>query len=255
MARRLITAVIVSFLFLASVNARAQENCRVQAEPERIEIGLFYGGREVNVHTDMPPGYDAVIKVSGRGEDLELKKKGKKAGILWMNVGEVNYKAVPSLFIVRSSRPLDKIAARETLERLGIGYDALEAVVTADAGDDARALFGELIKLKEREKLFSVADDGVKINPAGSGASVEASLFFPPKVPRGEYRLEVFGFKEGQGELLGYTTIKLEFAPSTQFIFQMARDHGLIYGILAVVTAIFAGLMTGLIFRGKGGAH
>jgi len=35
----------------------------------------------------------------------------------------------------------------------------------------------------------------------------------------------------------------------------MAKDHGLLYGCLAVIIAITAGLITGFVFGGKGGSH
>jgi ABC-type dipeptide/oligopeptide/nickel transport system permease subunit len=35
----------------------------------------------------------------------------------------------------------------------------------------------------------------------------------------------------------------------------MAFEHSLLYGIMAVVIAVFAGLFMGVIFKDRGGAH
>jgi uncharacterized protein (TIGR02186 family) len=243
-------------LLITAHKAYAQESGSVVIEPDQVQIGLFYGGQEISVRADTPAGYDVVIKLSGMDQDLDLKKKGKRGGVLWMNVGEVEYHQVPALFIINSTRALKDLASEAVLQRLGLDYDALEDQVTSPEEEDARSLYGELIKLKEKEGLFSVQESGIDISPAGSGSQqAAASFFLPPKAPRGEYRVEVFGFKDGNGSLLESGTIKLDFAPSTAFIFNMAKKHGLAYGCLASAIAIIAGLMTGYIFGGKSESH
>jgi hypothetical protein len=89
---------------------------------------------------------------------------------------------------------------------------------------------------------------------AGSPAA-HASFFLPPKAPVGEYAVEVFGFKDGEGFRIGSGSVTLGYAGATAFIVSLAHDHGLLYGCLAVLISILAGLLIGLIFRGKAGAH
>lgn len=255
MDRRLFFAMIGVFLLLTAGNALAEEDMKIIVEPDHVKVGLFYGGREIHVRTDMPAAHDVVIKVSGINKDLELKKKGKKGGVLWMNVGDLSYHDVPSLFIIKSSRPLKKLSSKGKLKQMGIGYDALEAGITSGE-EDKGSFFGELIKLKEKEGIFSVDEKGVELRSLESGRQeANVTLFMPPKAPRGEYQVEVFGFKEGQGSLLGSRTIKLDFTSTTAFISNLANNHGLLYGCLASAIAIIAGLITGFIFGGKVEAH
>ncbi|HUT53331.1 MAG TPA: TIGR02186 family protein [bacterium] len=255
MDRRAIAAVVAPFLCLAALNAHAQGGAGVGVDPALVKIGFFYGGRKVTVRADMPFFDDAVILVTGQRKDLTLQKKGKRAGVLWMNVGEVEYKDVPAIFIIRSSRPLDKIASPEELKRLGLGYDALEDQVTTGADQHARDLYPELIKLKEKEKLFSVRDDGVPVGPIVSPRLDLAYFFLPPKAPRGEYQVKVFAFNDGKGVLAGEGELTLQFSSGVQFIYDMAKNRGLLYGVLAAAIAIVAGLATGFIFGGKGETH
>jgi uncharacterized protein (TIGR02186 family) len=249
------TAALFAALLGLALGAQARAE-GVSVDPALVKIGFFYGGRRIIVRADLAAAADALVLVTGQSKDLTLQKKGKRAGVLWMNVGEVKYQDVPAIFIIRASRPLPMLAPPDELKRLGLGYDALEDQVTAGADQDARGLYPDLLKLKQKEKLFSVSDDGVRmIGSAAAARQVEASFFLPPKAPRGDYRVKVFAFKDGKGALAGEGALTLQFSSGVQFVYDIARNHGLIYGILAAVIAIIAGLATGFIFGGKGETH
>jgi hypothetical protein len=252
----MIVAASAVLLLLASAPARSEAGGGITVEPPLVKIGLFYGGQEVAVRAAVPEGSDVAVRVSGHGHDLTLKRKGKRGGILWMNVGEVTYAGVPSLFIVRSSRPLESMGSHEVLASLGLGYRALESRVVAPGDEPSRAHFGEMVELKEKERLFGVESGDVEFSSLGQGFQ-EASVSFvlPPKVLPGEYEVDVFAFHDGTGRLLGTGTLEVAFSPATAFLSNMARHHGLLYGCLAAVVAILAGLATGWLFGGKGGAH
>jgi uncharacterized protein (TIGR02186 family) len=256
MARPLqITAPILLCLLIATA-AGSEQAAGVTVSPDRIRIGLTYAGQEISIRAAVPDGADLAVRILGAGGDLHLKKKGRKAGILWMNVGEVVYHDIPSLLIVRSSRPLEALASVKSLEEFGLGYEALEARAVDEHDASAHRNFGEMLRLKEKEKLFSASHGGIRLSPLGQGfQEASTSFFLPPKAPPGKYTVDLFSFRNGQGTLIGSGSFSVEFSPSTQFLSQMARDHGLLYGCLAAVIAIFAGLATGFIFGGKGEGH
>jgi hypothetical protein len=212
MPRRPVSTTIVLSLFLPMAAARAGDRSEdVHVEPENIGIGLSYSGRTIRVTASVPACEGIVIRVTGADEPLALKKKGKKCGLLWMNVGEVHYEAVPTLYLLRSSRKLEELATPETLSRLGLGFDALRDRVPVESEDGARDLFGELVKLKERDRLFSSEASGVERSSLGAGNQQASSEFFlPAKTPVGDYTVDVYRFDHGDGSLVGSATVHLE---------------------------------------------
>ena len=256
MARRIVLAASFLLCFWVSSPVFPQQAATVTVAPSRVVIGLFYGGQQVSVRAALPEDCDVVVRVSGSSQDLKLKRKGRQAGILWMNVGEVEYRAVPSLLMVRSSRPLENLCSIKALEELGLGYQALESRAVPTDEPDAKRLFGEMVRLKEREGLYSSKPEGIRFSPLGQGFhEASASFFLPPKAPPGNYSVDVFAFRHGQGTLVGSGSFDLDFSPPTAFISHMARNHGFLYGCLAAIIAILAGLATGFVFGGKGEAH
>jgi uncharacterized protein (TIGR02186 family) len=250
MLHRLASTTITVSLFLSIATARADDRSnRVRVEPDNVSIGIFYSGQKIRVKASAPASRDIVIRVSGPEEPLVLKKKGRKLGLLWMNVGKVRYEAVPTLYLLSSSRKLDEIAAPETLDRLKLGFDALKDRISADSEEGARELFGELVKLKQRDHLFSFQPAGVQLQPLGSGRQeARGEFFLPAKTPVGEYTVDVFDFHAHQGELLGSVKIRVKRTPVVSWIASLAADHGLLYGCVAVALAVLAGLFTGFLF-------
>jgi uncharacterized protein (TIGR02186 family) len=242
-------------LALAETPARAGDTqASVTVTPSDVRIGFFYSGQELEVASRAGRSMDVVLTIRGKDEPLTLKRKGRKFGFLWMNVGEVHYEAVPVLYMLRSSRPLEEVAPLDVLDRLGIGLESLHHAVSEGTG---REVFDELVKLKESDRLYSIEEGGVTVSPAEGGGIAASSLFeLPAKAPVGHYDVDFFGFEGGQGERLGTAGIELGRSRSVSFVTGLLERHGLLYGCMAVTIAVIAGLGTGLIFgMGKGGSH
>jgi uncharacterized protein (TIGR02186 family) len=250
MFQRLASTTTVLLLLVSIAPARADSRSnRVQIEPDNVRIGIFYAGQTIRVKASTPASREIVIRVTGPEQPLALKKKGKKFGVLWMSVGEVHYAAVPAVYLLRSSGKLEEIATPETLDRLKLGFDALRDQIPAGSEDGARELFGELVKLKQKDHLFFSEVAGVQLDPSGSGRQEATGVFFlPAKAPVGDYTVDVFSFQDHQGELIGTAKIHLQRGSVVSSITSLAANHGLLYGCLAVAVAILAGLLTGFIF-------
>jgi len=238
-------------------------NFSIEVNPTEVNVHMFYNGSTIHVAGQLPSGYDAVAVLCVGGErDLVLKKKGKVWGMLWMNVGEMDFKHIPSIYLLTLTGRLADLAPREVLNRLGLGYDPLKEHSAAGPEEaDQRLLFGELIKLEEREGFFSITEGGVKLEPTSDGAvSYSADLQLPARVAPGDYELRVYGFKgtgdTRGGEVLSSSLIRVKQVGFALLVATLARESGLLYGITAVVVAIGVGLFTGFVFGlGSRGGH
>ena len=247
----LLSAVLLAALPAPAVAAPAPEpTVSMKIDPTEIRVGAFYNGATVHVEATIPAGYGAAILCSGERDSIELKKKGKVLGFLWMNVGDVVFEDVPSLYVLSTSIPPADLAPASVLEELGVGYRAIEsrAARSPDRAESERD-FGEFLKLKQSEKLYSYDERGVKLESGPSGTMrVSAECLLPTKAPWGDYEVRLFGFKAGKGELLRTERLRVAPVGVTARLSALARNHGLLYGILAVLIALGVGLLTGLAF-------
>ena len=247
----LVSAVLLAALPAPGVAALGSESIvSMKIDPAEVSVNTFYSGVTVYVEGTIPAGYDAAILCSGEEGSVALKRKGKVLGLLWMSVGDVVFENVPSVYVLSTSGPLSGLAPSPVLEKLGVGYPALESRVVQSSGQTGLDRdFGEFLKLKESENLYSYHEGGVELEPGPSGTMrVSAECLMPTKTPWGEYEVRLFGFKAGIGELLRAERLQVVPVGMTARISNLAQNHGLLYGILAVIIALGVGLLTGLAF-------
>ncbi len=227
-------------------------------EPDVVRVGLFFNGALLHVQGTIPAGYQAAVVCAGKEGRLDLKKRGRVWGLFWMNTGDVVFDHVPSVYLLCTSAPLKELAPAGVLERLGVGVEALEA--RAAAGGSAaggQTTFGELVRLKKDERLWSVVESTLSLKPGGEGRlEAAADLFLPARTPPGEYRIRLLSFRDGEGADVAETATAVRQEGFPAFTSRMAHERGLLYGIVSVVVAIAAGMLTGIVFgRGSRRPH
>jgi uncharacterized protein (TIGR02186 family) len=212
--------------------------------PERVEIGLLYDGFDLAVSADAGPGVDVAVLVTGPLSDLVMREQARRWGLFWVPGGEVTFEDVPSLYILRTTVDVARLAPAEVLEGLGIGYEALRSRLGAPVRDD---LFHELVVLKESEGLYSSAVW------AREGASADRSPFrgvlrIPARAQAQAYSVQLSAFRDGRLVSHGEGPFEVEKAGFVGFVSSLAETHPLAYGLFAVLVAVASGLLVGFFF-------
>ena len=234
---------------------------KVKHEPNLIAIGAFFNGTQLTVSGKIAAENEVVVIVTGKQEDLTLKKKGKALGLLWMNMGDVHFKKVPNLYILYSSKGMMELAASDakTYEQLGIGFESLKNEMEIEAPQAERNdLAGEFLKLKMKQRLYASHQGEISFEQKNDTEKLfNAAVWIPPRISPGEYQVQVTEIHNGiiVDNSMDQLRVKEEGVPS--MISSLAFNHSIFYGFLAVLIAIAAGLAMDFFFgTGKGGgAH
>ena len=236
-----------SLMFSSGALAPPQEGplSHLLVEPSEVRAGMFYSGATFRVTAQVPSGMGISISCVGDEGPLELKRKGKVLGLIWMSVGDVTFEPMPHVYLLASSSELADLADAEAFGAAGVGYEALKG----RAQPDDSALFQEAIRFKESEGLYGIQEGGVALVPAGDGlVRAEAEFVLPAKAPTGEYRILLHGFGPEGAALIAEQQVTVVKTGTAAFISDLALTHGLAYGVFAVVIAIGVGLITGVLF-------
>jgi uncharacterized protein (TIGR02186 family) len=225
---------------------------KMKLEPNVILIGAFYNGDKVSVSGEIPGGAKALLKVSGQQVETALKKKGRALGVLWMNMGTVTFHQIPNVYLVYTGG-LNPGSGNG----LGIGFDHVkrQLKITPDS-EDKDALFDEFLKLKEDEGLYALKENAIRYGAeTGLFKSFACTLSLPSRLPQGTYKVDLFAIKDG--EIIGTDSqeLKVKEIGLPTIISSLAFEHGTLYGVLATLVAIFAGLLMGAPFKGGKGGH
>ncbi len=262
MKKTYITGILTILFFigacLVSAASAAGVPVKLHVEPNAIHIGATYNGIDITVTGEVPDGTDAVIRLMAKGEHIKLKKKGKALGLLWMNMDTIELHDCPSIFMVAVPKSLSPSTeeAKKNWENLALGFKALEKQVEITPEQkDKPAVFKEFIKLKKKEGKYLTYYDSVKYSTAKDVRKFSATLAMPSGIVAGEYRVQAFAVRDGAVAGSAETSIKVSQVGLPAMLSNLAFNHSLLYGIMAVIVAIFAGLITGVLFKGGKGAH
>ena len=195
--------------------------------------------------TDGPGDIIAVIR--GPEREMTVWRKGKIAG-LWVNAESMTYTNVPSFYAVAASRPLDEV--------LSPGVAALYRIGTANLRLQSKPpVTGERVQrfakalVEEQQRAGLVGTETGKIAFLGERL-FRASFAFPANVPTGSYLVEVFLAKD-RDVVSGQTTpLRVEKVGIDAEVSDFARREAAAYGAIAVLTAVVAGWLASLPFRG-----
>jgi len=254
-----IIILVASFMWYPQL-AGSTESVTTKHEPNLIAIGAFFNGTQLSVSGKVAAENEVVVIVSGKQEELTLKKKGKALGLLWMNLGNVHFKKVPNLYLLYSSKGMMELAASEskTWEQLGIGFESLKKQIEIEAPQAERNdLVQEFLKLKQSQGLYASHQGEISFGQKNdTEKSFNAAVRISPQIPTGEYQVQVMEIHNGiiVGSSMDQLKVKEQGIPS--MISSLAFNHSLFYGFLAVFVAVAAGLVMDFFFgTGKGGAH
>ncbi|MGQ9653125.1 MAG: TIGR02186 family protein [Thermodesulfobacteriota bacterium] len=229
--------------------------CSVHLEvvPEVVDIGTFFQGQTVMVSATVPNRAAAVVEILGGSVSERLMHKGRW-GPLWLNRGEVEVSDAPSLYLAASTEPA---LLNNPFDFRAWGYGALSERIQFGGmvSDEDRGWFlREFLRLKEAEGLYGIfPGEAQTADLEGDCAKVTASFFLRSNVRPGRYeiRLSLIDNGEQQRQTSAFMEVQLVGLPA--FLRSLAYDHPLMYGVLAVVLAMMAGLLIGHVFKGREG--
>jgi len=251
-----IAALVLCGLFVWADPSSAELTAK--ANHDHITIGFFYHGGSVSVSGISDPDTDLVIKIVSDDGHESLRKKGKVAGVLWMNVGSLKLDHVPSLYYLRSTRKVEDILSGEERNRNVIGYEALAHHADAQGISDDKEKsrwFEEFIKFKEASQLYGVSSGNI-ITAEKDGKHTYYTLSdWPHQARPGNYTVTVYAVKDHKVVETAESHVLVEQVGMVKSLAGMAKDNAVLYGILSILAALGAGFGVGMVFRKGGGAH
>lgn len=236
---------IATLTFLPTRMAVAQS---VVADLSSREIAITTGftGAELLLFGATEGFGDIVVTVSGPERPEIVRRKERVAGI-WVNGASVTFRTAPAYYRVASSKPLERVTSFDERRRLRIGIDTLpiDTASSKPAGEVAKfktALF------RNKQRLGLYGDDVSPIRIMG-GRLFRTTISFPANVPTGEYMATVYLFNEGKLVSRESTPLTVRKDGIEAKIYSFAHDHAAWYGAIAILLALMAGWLAGVIFR------
>jgi len=243
--RRIVFSLALAAAAFAARPAAAQELI-ADLSNHLIAITSDFTGTELLVFGAMEGGGDVVVVVTGPRDVVVVRKKARVFGI-WINAHSAEFANVPAFYAVASTRPLDEIATPDKLRLHEIGLQGLRVEASADVdAEEHKEFLAALIELKQSNGLFP--DQPQHIDVVGDRL-FRVKIPFPADVPVGSYLVQSFLIRDGEVVLAQTSPLVISKAGFGADIYDFAHEDGELYGILAILGAVMAGLLGNFMFR------
>ncbi|MDE9451058.1 TIGR02186 family protein [Aliiroseovarius sp. Z3] len=244
---------ILMLIVFAALPASA-EKVVAGLSQNRVSITATFVGSEIlifgAVKRDTPPPTDSplqvIVVVEGPAHPVTVRKKDRRFGI-WVNSDSIELAAAPSFYAVATSAPLtETLSILDDLKHVISVERSIRISDTPFTNQDPRDFTRALIRIREKSDLYKLMENSVELQ--------EETLFntriaLPANVTEGDYRTRIYLTRAGTVASQYETVINVQKVGLERWIFNLAHEQPLIYGILSLVIAIAAGWGASALFR------
>jgi uncharacterized protein (TIGR02186 family) len=230
----------------AIVSGLSQNRVSITADFDGSEI-LIYGA----VKRDAPPPegkgpLEVIVTVEGPSTPVAVRRKGRVAGI-WVNNASVRVDSAPSFYAVATTGPLNHILSDTDNLRYGITIErVIRAIGIAAEADKAGEFVLALLRVRTNDGRYRILEGKVELT---EDTLFRTDIVLPSNLTEGEYKVRLFLLRDkrvvaSQERLIGVRKEGLE-----RFVFNLAQEQPLIYGLVSLVLAALAGWGASAAFR------
>lgn len=239
----------ILFLLLAApvkaeeiVLGLSRDQVSITATFEGSEI-LIFGAIKRDAPTRTDGDLGVIVTVAGPDMPVTVRKKERRLGI-WVNTESVDVDVAPTFYAVATNRPLTEILT--FTEDLNTRISTERAIRSVGATVDSAETFTEaLIRIRANQGLYQTLPTGVLVQ--------QESLFqtlipLPANLTEGDYKAEIYLTRGGEIVDLYSTIIPVKKVGLERWLYNLAHENPLLYGLMSLSIAIAAGWGASAIF-------
>ena len=203
-----------------------------------IEHGRFPGKEDEDL--------EVIVAVIGPSSPVTVRKKARVFGI-WANTESVVVDSAPSFYALATTGWLGDILTDEENARVDVTVDHSIHIAAGPRGiQDADAYRAAVIRLKRADGSYFEEIGGVEI----IGRTLfQSTIRLPANLIEGNYAARVFLIRGGAVIDDFQTEIRVRKVGLERWIYNLAHEQSLLYGILSILVALLAGWGASEAFR------
>lgn len=241
---------LFSLLILLASPALAREEIVMGLSHDEVAITATFEGSEILVfgairrEGPVPPGQlGVIVTVSGPDTPLIVRRKERRLGI-WVNVDDVKIDAAPSFYAVATSGPLAKILRpSEDLHNQITLPQVVREVGTNVL--DSRSFSRALIRIRKDNRLYQTLEGQVDLS---RDTLFNTSIAMPANLTEGFYVTRIFLTRDGNVVDSYSTTIPVKKVGLERWLYNLAHENAVLYGLMSLAIAIGAGWLASAAF-------
>lgn len=245
--------ILIAAITLLTTPVLAQEGVVVDLSQNRVEITATFAGSNIFVFgavkrdAPLPEGIgalDVAIVVEGPLETITVRKKSKNLGI-WVNADSIEVHEAPSFFTIATTRPLVEMLDEGDLRDYAIGLDyAVRPQPHTDS--DVESFAEAVIRIRQDDGLYSEREGTVNLT---EDTLFEVDIPLPANLVEGDYKARIYLIRDRNIIADTSVGITVRKAGLEVWLYDLAHNYALVYGLLSLLVALVAGYGASEIFR------
>lgn len=248
MIRALILLILTALPCAAAeeiVAGLSQSSVSITADFIGSEI-LIYGAVKRETAIPKTPKLEVIITVEGPSTEVTVRRKDRRFGI-WLNNATIVVDRAPSFYAINTTGPLESIlSATEDLRHKISIPRAIRAVGISAEATDSPLFLAALQRIRRDNASYALSEGKVNLT---ENTLFRTDVALPANLTEGDYRVRIFLTRGGQVIDVLERGIAVKKEGLERFFFRLAHDQPLIYGLLSLALAVFAGWGASAAFR------
>ncbi len=238
----------------AADNATSGEQVVAGLSQNRVSINATFVGSHIlifgAVKRDAPAPLDTgdlgvVVVVEGPSHPITVRRKEKRYGI-WINTDSVVIEAAPSFYDVATSGPLEQVISPDEDMRYHVTVPQEIRLASAQETGDIDKFVEAVIRIRTRQGLYKVEEGAVNLR---DDTLFDTAVELPSNLTEGDYRARIYLTRGGKVISDYETVITVRKVGLERWIYTLAHEKPLVYGLLSLFIAIAAGWGASTFFR------
>ncbi|MGB0606996.1 MAG: TIGR02186 family protein [Paracoccaceae bacterium] len=246
-------AFILTLLMLLNTAPIAAEEVVLGMSHDEVAITATFDGSEILVFGAIkreskisPVPLQVIVAVSGPSEPLLVRRKERKFGI-WVNTDTVEVDLAPSFYAVATSAPWDQVVTDTEDLRHKISINrAIRSVGAPMHIENAQSFSDAVMRIRKKSGLYQLRENTVAVDQQ---TLFRTSIEMPANLTEGNYKTRIFLTRNGQVLSHFETDIAVRKVGLERFLFTLSRENPLVYGLMSLAIAIFAGWSASAVFQ------
>jgi len=244
----------IALFLLIALPLNAGEEIVADLSQNRVGISATFNGSDIlifgAVSRDAPAPEDSplqvVISVSGPLEPVTVRRKDKRAGIIWVNSASVLIDEAPSFYSVATTAPLAEVLSDADDRKYKVSIPrAIESIGAQIASGHAAEFTEALIRIRTNNDLYHVREGAVELM---SDTLFRTSIDLPSNLTAGVYTARILITRDKQVVDVFETELDIQKVGLERWLYNLAHENALYYGLMSLFIAIVAGWTASAVF-------
>jgi len=239
---------LIIILSLNSFTVFAKDNLVTDLSESTVEISSTFSGADILLFGayDGQKNDDIIVVVSGQNGNIKVDRKEKKFGI-WMITESMKFTNIPKYYYIASNRKIKDITNITEIKKRKLDFNSFELKNDKIDYNNLDKKWYEALKRNMKKKQFwKIEENSIKLN---KNTLFRKTLSLPSNVSTGMYNVKILHYRKGNLISQEESKIKIDRTGISANIYNFAQNFSAIYGIIAVIIALFFGWLTNFIFR------